>query len=199
MMRNIIRSILLFVLFFVPAVAKCQTEKKTWLIGGTGYVYVYKLESNLFGWEKYTVKQTKTHLDFNIGYFLFKDFVLGIRANSNSIWTKFKENTITSRQLELSGGPFTRIYLVKNQPNFNLFLEANFQRGVYAAQSVTRSFVNQSIIASGFEYFPNTSVGIEFLIGYKNKYNYRESENFWSSVTNDGIYIGLNFQYHLLK
>lgn len=111
-----------------------------------------------------------------IGYFLFKNFTLGIGMDYTSS-SETRQGEAKTKDSDLLFGPFTRYYLPFDDKAF--FLQANFGFG-NSADNLTLGGVNQNIntnilavgFGPGFTIFSNDAIGLEALV----KYNYARSK-----------------------
>jgi len=181
-------------LFFVFT-AKSQLDKGVWLVGGTGNLLSSKYEYN-----SPTLSYTSDRLDIgiapNVGYFIADKLALGIRLN----YTKYKDQvngagggyTNVNR---FSFGPLARYYVLNKENRYNLLTEVNYQYGLYSFKPTKGNSNTFNALVGPVIYF-NTSVGLEFLLGY-----YSTTETIKQSGDNitkqSGFQISLGFQIHL--
>lgn len=68
----------------------------------------------------------------------------------------------------------------------------------YPTPTMERGSINEFSISSGAEIFFNSSCGVEFLIGYRSKYEDIKGATGYSDKKK-GLQFGIGFQLHLLK
>jgi len=198
--------LLIFALFYFAVSSNAQLDKRTWLVGGNGNIDFYNQDFKA-DYTTYTANITKIDIDCSIGYFLIDKLALGIRPTFFLENGEFFENgnlsgTIGSRT-KLLIGPFGRYYLLKKDKSFNVFTDLSYQFGTNVdpiATNNSRGKARQFSTSTGLELFLNSVVGLEILVGYKNRYediNYGNG-SFYSDKKNS-LQINIGFQIHLRK
>lgn len=195
---------LVFITSSVTAIA--QLDKGTWLVGGTGnfssndVYYNYRIPNT-------TQKGTSVKIELSpkIGYFFKDKLVVGLKPSVSFERGKggdvIDSNGIIiasggiSKLHRLDIGPFVRYYFLPKDKNVNIFSELSYLYGTDLGFKVRRSTV---LIEAGSEFFFNSSVGLEFTIGYKYKTQTEELPNSYKLIQNS-IQIGIGFNFHLLK
>jgi hypothetical protein len=79
----------------------------------------------------------------------------------------------------------------------NILVEASYQTGIFTGLDNSKGTLNNFSISTGPVLYFNSSVGIEFLLGYAN-----EIENYSRSVRNEkrnGFQFSIGLQIHLIK
>jgi hypothetical protein len=187
-------------LVFFAAIMLCdnssgQIAKGNWLNGGNAGFFssrstytstAYNQESKEFNLTVYP----------NIGYFPVDKFAVGLRPYFS--WGKGKVTTTgggTSDVKRYGIGPFARYYFLKADKPFNLLADISYQFGTYNATGEKGKLSNFSIAAGSVIYF-NTSVGLEFLMGYSSRIDDIKSSY---KTTSKGFQAGIGFQIHLEK
>lgn len=191
------KLIITFLSFFIIVNANAQLNKDIWLVGGTGSFLSSSTE-----YTSPTYSSTSKRVDISIspavGYFIIDKLLVGIKTS----YTKYKE-----RQTNPSGfysninrfkvGPFGRYYLLEKDKPYNVLADISYQYGLYSFKP-TKGNSNTFSASIGPVVYFNTSVGLEFLLGY-----YSTKETIKQSGDNinkqSGFQIGIGFQIHLEK
>jgi hypothetical protein len=172
----------------------CQLNKGTWMVGGSGS----------FSSSNYNINSTANNktssfaLSATVGYFILPGFPIGIRSVYQSEKQTYRDASGTTGSgisNFLSVGPFVRYYfLPKTDRLVNLFAEANYSFGNAKPDITTNTyhFNRYSLLAGPVIYF-NSSVGIEFTLGY-----FHDKPTDGRNATS-GFQTGLGFQIHLEK
>ncbi|MBN8720171.1 MAG: outer membrane beta-barrel protein [Sediminibacterium magnilacihabitans] len=192
------RPVLTIVIFVLISMsAKSQVTKGNWLLGGTVNFSSSKTATS------YPTPTQETDVDITnvtasptIGYFLMDKFAAGLKQSFS--WNKAQVATsggLSSNIRRYTIGPFFRYYFLDAEKPFNLFTEASYQLGVISNTPQTGSIKLLSVAAGPVIYF-NSSVGLEFTIGYSQR-----SEEIKGSYKEDkkSFQIGIGFQIHLNK
>lgn len=185
-----------FFLLLFSFTAKCQLDKGIWLVGGSGNFYAskntYAVQSSSYYAESndLTVKISPT-----IGYFIADKFVVGLKP----FFTWYKSHTTTpgggnENEKRYGIGPFLRYYFLEKEKQFNILAETSYQHGFYSFISKGKS--NIFSIAAGPVIYFNSSVGLEFLIGYS---SIKENIDLGANTTKKGLDVGIGFQFYLQK
>ncbi|MBD3750436.1 MAG: hypothetical protein IE931_13175 [Sphingobacteriales bacterium] len=198
------RTILLlfFILFFyLPGFA--QLDKNTWIVGGGGTFSSVNDEfsSNTVSTE---YKRTNLQLSPQIGYFIKDKLAVGLKP---SIWWEkdkgLSSNSLTiSESIRLDYGPFFRYYFLPKEKPFNILTEVSYQYGnVKDNYSKNRGTRNNFEVLVGQAVYFNSTVGMEFLIGYQNQQEKLTSSNNASNYSSikKGLLVSVGFQIHLTK
>ena len=189
-------TFLLCMLLLCMQVTSAQLTKGNWLMGGKASLASSNFETN-------DSKLTAIDLSPDIGYFFVDRLAAGIRMGYSRSKTKFgdnpsqpgTENSFESKAYSI--GPFIRYYFLPIENRYNILTELNYQYinsklEINNSNSSTSSS-NQFSIAAGPAIYLNSSVALEFLVGYsitpKNK----------SSAKSSKVGFGIGFQIHLEK
>lgn len=186
-------AILLF-----QTIVSAQLEKGTWMVGGNASFTTADYE------HQGTNRNNNSTLIFApaVGYFLANRVALGLRisaSNHNTIappGTLFPSTSVSIFQMLI--GPFARYYFLKpNNRLINFFVEADFAPGYYKRSfkeyyPSTKSSISQFSVAAGPVIYFNSSVGLEFTVGY---YKTNNDTQVYQSPT--GFQAALGFQIHL--
>jgi outer membrane protein W len=186
-----------YVCVFVVSVSSAQLTKGNWLVGGAASFYStkYTYSSGTTSFSSNDLKITATP---SIGYFLSDKFSTGLRLS----YTKTKSIATTpsggnTNENRLNFGPFARYYFLKTNKSFNLLTDVGYQYGLYWFTPTTgnRSMFSASV---GTVVFFNSSVGLEFLVGY---YSQREAIKSALEYKNEdkGLQMSIGLQFHLEK
>jgi long-subunit fatty acid transport protein len=194
------KIILTFIFYFVTQSIFAQLEKGIWHTGGLADIYSYNQEyaSQAFNVES---KSTQINLSSNIGYFVMDKFSIGLKPGFSSSRTKTNNQAnLTTNLQRYSIGPFARYYLLNMDNRYNLVTEASYQWGFLGGEKNSGSINNATILVGPVIYF-NSSVGLEFLLGYK--YTSEKLNDFDGnpniSDRKNGFFMGIGFQIHLQK
>lgn len=187
---------IVMILFFA-SVSSAQLTKGTWLVGGNAnFSSTDELSSSTT-----RIINTVLSVSPSVGYFIADKFVAGLRPAYSYAGTKVTEGAISgipnSNTSSYQIGPFARYYFLNPEKEFNLFAESGFRYGntrISNSGAITSgpSFTTLAFLAGPVIYF-NSSVGLEFTIGYSTRHQQNVSKN--------GNYfsMGLGFQIHLSK
>lgn len=177
-----------------------QLTKGHWLVGGSGSFYSYKNEiiSNV---STTNGKYTQINISPNIGYFLADKFALGmnttvtsIKGDDTVVGGNGSGNSSSQRYLI---GLFGRYYLLDKEKQMNILVNANYQTGIIRGQNDTKGTLKNFSIAAGPVIYFNSSVGIEFLLGYNSEFEKYTSQVF--SEHKNGFLFSIGLQIHLIK
>ncbi|NOU38434.1 MAG: outer membrane beta-barrel protein [Ferruginibacter sp.] len=179
--------------FIFSFVSVAQLDKKTWLVGGSGAASISN--SNLNG---ELFKSTKLSISPNIGYFLFDKFNVGIKTSFEYLKNENLSPIIsyTAKYFSFNIGPFVRYYFLPKEKRTNLFVETSYQiktrNSISAGNSSKENASTFSINAGPAIYF-NSSVGIEFTVGYSST-KYKLMTGSYNTLL-----VGIGLQIHLIK
>jgi len=190
----------IFAITFLSLHSKAQLEKHTWLVGGSGSFYLSKrnytsyLNSSTDGYSN----ELNLTISPNVGYFVTDKLVLGLRPyfswGKGESFSSIGDPLTTSDSKRYGIGPFGRYYFLNKDKPFNILTEINYQIGVWDLGEKGK-LSNFSFLAGPVIYF-NTSVGMEFLLGYSTQSE--ELKNF-SKNSSKGFSVNIGFQIHLIK
>jgi hypothetical protein len=179
-----------------------QLNKKIWLVGGTGSFEAYNYVSTPSGqnaapgWKDH-IKQLDISL--KAGYFIIDKLVVGIMPTCTLIKSDSNYNPIASYDFSLAAGPFVRYYLLDKNKPYNLLAEVNGQYGIQWRHNSTdyRGTVSNLSILAGPEFFFNSVVGIEILLGYKMSKEVVNGTNYPYTDVRKGFQAVIGLQVHL--
>lgn len=190
-MKKIFLS-LIYVSFLLSSNA--QLTKNNWLVGGSGsFSYT---DNNIAAYLKY--KSLTLSITPKIGYFFIDKFVAGVETTVSIYKTTYPPNTTSygSKIATYSFGPFARYYLLNAEKTYNIFIEGAYQHQIQKHKTlsqVTKQSANSYIINAGPVVYFNSSVGIEFTVGFSSL----KLEGLKGS--NNSLLVGIGFQIHLEK
>ena len=178
-------------------ISNAQLTKGTWLVGGNAS---FSSTDNLSS-STTRIVTTVVSVSPSIGYFIADKFAIGLRPYYNYGGSRVTEGASAgfpnSNTSSYRIGPFARYYFLNPEKQFNLFAESGFMYGKSRTNNsgnITQNppFTTLSFLAGPVLYF-NSSVGLEFTVGYSTKHQQGISRN-------DNLFeIGLGFQVHLMK
>ncbi|MBP6432957.1 MAG: porin family protein [Ferruginibacter sp.] len=146
------KKVILFAAFAVVAFAtQAQTEKSTWLLGGSA-----GFSSSKTG----DFKTTSFSFAPNAGYFVMDNLAVGAGIGFQS--QKDEGDDAVSL---FSANPFVRYYFTKLGENAKLFGNANFGVGSAKSGGDSQSFTQWGI-AAGPAIFLNKNTALEMTVGY---------------------------------
>jgi len=187
----------IFIILFLSIDATSQIDKKTWLVGGTGNFLSYKntYSSPTFS---YTSDRVQIKISPNIGYFPVNKLGIGLRPS----YSKYK-NVVNGSGGSYSNvnrfelGPFIRYYFLSAEKRYNILTDISYQYGIYWFKPA-RGNINTFSASAGTVVFFNSSVGLEFLLGYYSRNEVIQySTNVENVINYKGFQIGIGFQIHL--
>ena len=185
--------ILLLILLTNPL--KAQLDKGVWLVGGPGKFYSYNSEYRSASYSN-EAKYTQIDLSPSVGYFVADKLAFGIKPTFSSIKGKVTSpgGGYTNVQRYWIG-PFARYYLLNASNNYNIVADVSYQIGLFNAGGQKGNLSTYSALLGPVIYF-NTSVGIEFLLGYSYS---KEDVDQANKEIRKGFQMGVGFQIHLKK
>ena len=184
--NNMQKTILLIIATnFIIYNVNSQITKGNWLVGGsTNFSTIqYSSAASLH------YKQTNFQINPIVGYFLKDKFALGLRPSLSYGRATGSNNTVYSSGTVINIGPFARYYFLKPENIFNLFAQGSYGYGTVTGGQRSNTF---SFAAGPVLYF-NSSVGLEFTIGYST------TKSVGFSGNNNEVLFGIGFQIHLEK
>lgn len=179
-----------------------QLNKKIWLVGGNGSFEAYNYLFTPYG--QYSAPPWKDHIkQLNIslkaGYFIIDKLVVGITPTCTLIKSDSTYNPIASYDYGLVAGPFVRYYLLDKNKPYNLLAEVNGQYGIQWRHNGSdyRGTVSNLSILAGPEFFFNSVVGIEIMLGYKMSKESVSGTNYPYTDIRKGFQAVIGLQVHL--
>lgn len=176
-MKPIIATIFLSIAFFK---AESQITKGYWLLSGNASISSSKNSSAA----SIQFKQTDIQVSTAVGHFVTDKLALGLRPSFS-----YGSNNVGNSSSVFGVGPFVRYYVLKPESIVNLFSDVSYS---YEAISGGQKSNRFTLFAGPVVYF-NTSVGMEFLLGYST------TKIIGFGGRNNKIQFGVGFQFHLEK
>ena len=196
-------TLLITTVFLFSYSTIAQLDKKNLLIGGTG---TFSSLNNKFNSTTVVSEHQRTVLTIlpNVGYFVVDKLAIGLRTSLE--WSKIKgisSNSLgTSNTIRFDYGLFCRYYFLDKEKQYNILTDLSYQFGSLKLTE-DKGMRNTFTAMAGAEFFLNSSVGIEFLIGYKaQKEKLTTSSStpqFFYTDKKNGVLISIGFQFHLEK
>lgn len=192
------RLVSIFIVVLAVNYANGQITKGNWMVGGSASLVHTNYNSTG------TVKYSTTFLLIapKIGYFIWDKFSAGAVLSASFIKNSYPSNpssgtiSYSNKSQSYNIGPFVRYYLLHAERETNLFLEGSYQfqlRKDITASADSRQSANIMVLSGGVVLYLNSSVGVEFAVGYSSlRYN-----NF--SESSNSLQTGIGLQIHLQK
>ena len=180
------KTILFLFSFIVLINVKAQITKGNWMIGGSASFLTNKSIARIPNSVSFT--QSSLNINPGVGYFFIDKFAggLGLLINYDKVVAGTNSNSPTYYGI----GPFARYYFLSKEKQVNIFSEVAYSYSTQAPHVQNQNSDSYSIKVGSVAYF-NSSVGLEFTLGYTNSKSY-------SSISKT-FQIGLGFQIHLEK
>jgi hypothetical protein len=190
-MKKIFLSLIFVGLLFT---SKAQITKDNWLVGGSGSFSYSDNNSEAF----LNYKSIILSVTPKIGYFFIDKFAAGIGATISKYKTIYPANTLSygGKTTNYNFGPFLRYYLLNAENTYNIFIETIFQHQIrkdHTSNVESTQAANEYSISAGPVIYFNSSVGIEFTVGYSSL----KFEGF--KGRNNSLIASIGFQIHLEK
>ena len=189
--------------------AKSQLNKGTWLVGGSGGFSSGKetFVNNSTNTSISNTNSTNTNIGIstNIGYFIIDKLAVGLSPYyglaKSSTYLQDGTPEATSNTVHYEIGPFVKYYFLDSEKPFNFFVETSYQLGIirdgYFLGNPAQGSVNNFSISCGPVIYFNSSVGLEFAVGYD---RYKESVfSIGPNYITTSLQISIGFQIHLTK
>jgi len=175
--------------FFVLLILKSQGQvtKGNWLVGGNAIFSSAHYKSDA------TADANLLTIGINpkIGHFFIDKFAVGLMANYSFSHTKISSSS--QNFTTFTFGPYLRYYFLSPKSRVNILGETGYQYGIEKGSGNNDYKTNGVSFAAGPVVYFNSTVGIEFTIGYSVlKYiNYNNTNNY--------LQIAIGLQVHLEK
>ena len=196
-------TISLFTFLLYANIVTAQLTKGNWLFNGNGDFYSYKNNYIIHDFNgsdlSISSKVTSITLSSNIGYFVTDKLAFGLKPTAFFFKNKGSVDTVNSNIINQSTekyglGPFARYYFLDKKKEYNILVDASYQFSIYFNDGIRSGSFNTFSIAVGPVIYFNSSVGIEFLVGYR-----YGTQSTGDRSTHKGVHVGIGFQIHLDK
>lgn len=184
---------LIFLLFiiFLFSESHSQLTKGVWMLGGTANLSSAHYRGDVGANEDIL----SIGIQPKVGYFLIDRFTTGLLINYS--YYKVKGPTSSSSTSAFGFGPFLRYYFLKADTRTNVFAETGYQYSFLKTNTGYGSHNNYKLNSFSFSAGPviylNTTVGLEFTVGYTISKYINHSDN------SNNFLVGLGLQIHLEK
>lgn len=187
---------LIIVVFFIINSVSSQITKGNWMVGGN----LNYTKSKSTG----SAASNSNVRDFTLlptaGYFVFDKGVIGIKSELSFVKESYPQTngTVVSNSQNFLGiGPFARYYFLPKDKRINTFSDGS----ILYKETVSKSSGNTTdkfktlnySLSCGMVIFLNTSVGVEFSVGYYS------SKAIDFDAKGEDFKFGIGFQIHLEK
>ena len=171
---------------------KSQITKGNWMVGGN---FNYS-NSKSSGSASFNSKNREITIMPTAGYFIFDKGAIGLKSMltfSKESYNLTDGTEIANSQNILGVGPFLRYYFLPIENRVNAFSEAS----IFYKETITNGRGNgralDYYLLGGIAIFLNSSIGIEFTLGYNNT----KEINIDSKLKD--VRFGIGFQIYLEK
>lgn len=176
-------------------VANAQITKGNWMVGGVASYASTKYHGEISPGVTVNIFKVQP----NIGYFIIDKLAAGLKLGYSNVTNKLGESPYgISKVVNYNFGPFARYYFLPTEKPFNILVEGSYQYGIKRIGSSTGGNIlweqhnaNTFSVNAGPVLYFNTSVGLEFLVGYSNE------KYITDQGSNGTIQVGLGLQVHL--
>ena len=193
------KVIFLFALACYINTLTAQLTKGHWLVGGNGAFDDYTM-TNSSSTINSGITYTNIAISADIGYFVTDKLAFGLKPTFSSSKDRDGYSNIGSTgRANLQKywlGLFGRYYLLDKKRPYNILIDASYQFGalVFFRKTQDTKLRNFSLLVGPVIYL-NSSVGIEFLMGY----NHRINNIYTVESTDKGVQIVIGLQINLKK
>jgi hypothetical protein len=192
-MKHTITPLFLFFCINVSA----QLNKGTWLVGGSGSFKSSATESYGTGYSQ-TSDRLEIAISPNVGYFVMDKLALGLKTS----FTKHKEEVdgpggLYTNTNRFYVGPFARYYFLEKEKQFNLLADIGYQYVRVNFKPIIKVDITNFNAAVGPVIYFNTTVGLEFLVGYYSTKETRKQSGGDYTNKQSGLQMSIGFQIHL--
>ncbi len=195
------KYLLIFIIFLsFTETALGQLDKGIWLVGGSGSFQSNKRDF-IVGQDIVQYKDIDVSLSSSVGYFIIDKLAIGIKPSfswSKSDYVRTLAGNVgggRGNNSWLYFGPFGRYYLLQKDNNYNILVDASYSYGIQSNFGAKTGHSNSFKFMTGPEFYFNSSVGIELLVGYSSRkdgfYGFDQSQHYRGFLTTIG------FQIHL--
>lgn len=174
-----------------------QLTKDNWLVGGAGNFLSSKntyVSSTLSS----TTDVIYLNISSDIGYFIMDKLAAGLKVSYSKIKENVRISGLNNNSNRFEFGPFARYYFLNADKQYNIITDVSYQYGLYWF-TPTKGDIHTFSASGGPVIFFNSSVGLEFLLGYYDRKEIIRGEN--SDIINQkkGFQMSIGFQIHLEK
>ena len=191
--------LLLLTIFGIFNTTNGQLTKKTWLVGGNGSFYSYN-ENYSSPATNFNAKYTNVDISASTGYFVADKLATGLRPAFSSYKGESSGGGSTNNY-RLAIGPFLRYYFLSAENPFNLLVDFSYQFGANKNSGGLNDKGKYNIFSAmgGTEIFFNSTVGMEFLLGYSQELVTIDNTSIQSRSDKKGFQASIGILLHLEK
>lgn len=184
-----LKILLILISFIFFDNANSQITERNWMVGGAA-----SFRSSKYDLGGVSTKQTTAQLSGDVGYFIIDKLAIGLKPDYERTGTKGNSNPLNDVNVNTYKiGPFARYYFLPAEKYVNIFSELGYQYGLMKTnQGVSQNSNNFSGVLGCAAFF-NSSVALEFTVGYSS-YLYNNNAGKVNSVI-----AGIGFHFHLEK
>lgn len=195
-------TLILFPILLFSLASYAQLDKNTWLNSGALNFFSSKKDYTSYATPNTSGYSNDVNLtvSFSTGYFVTDKVAFGLKPYFS--WAKSESFTNDPNSSGVSGstkrygiGPFFRYYFLQKEKQFNILTDMSYQVGRWDSGGLIGPIKDFNISAGPVIYF-NSSVGMEFLLGYK---SHLEVLKDYSKSVSKGLNLSIGFQIHLKK
>lgn len=180
-------------ILFYSTISYGQLYKNNWVLGGTGS-FSQRDATYTNPTIEYDSKMTQVTVSPTVSYFIMDKLSVGLKSSINWLKSKaYEPGGGEANYHTIYAGPTIRYYLLELDRQFNLATEATAQFGRYRA-GIDKGPISRYSIMAGPVIFLNSSVGLEFLVGY---FSNSEEVKKIQKISERGIQIEIGFQFFL--
>lgn len=178
--------LLAIICLLITIKGNCQLTKGNFLIGGNASFSSTKFKNTLTS--NYTL--TELNISPNIGYFFADKFAFGIRPGYSLTRNNFGNTKSTFENFLI--GPFARYYFLEKDKRINILSEISYQNITTKSPGNAKTNINGFSFLLGPVLYFNSSVGMEFTLGYS-------TAKYSKELSNNSLQVGIGLQIHLEK
>jgi hypothetical protein len=161
---------MVIVTFITIYTANCQVSKNNWLLGGN----LSYSKSKSKGLD--AVNSTIRTIDLmpNVGYFVLDKFVIGVKPAiqlRKELNPQLDGSITTNTTTSFGIGPFVRYYFLDKDNRINIFSDigGNYNTVTHKSSIIDYKYISLDYsLFAGTAIFLNSSIGLEFMLGYVN-------------------------------
>jgi hypothetical protein len=176
--------------------ATAQITKGNWMVGGIASYASTKYHGEISPGVTVNIFKVQP----NIGYFIIDKLATGLKLGYSNVTNKVGEFPYgITKTVDYNFGPFIRYYFLSPDKPFNILIDGSYQYGIKRGGSTsgggdipwTQHNANTFSVNAGPVLYFNTSVGLEFLVGYSTEKYVKDHGR------NGTVQVGLGLQVHL--